>query len=98
MAATVAVIAARKREEIFTQFRESGAVSPSTALPLEELGLGNNPMLHMQTLKGSVVRTGRDRFYLDVQVVERQRRLRRRLVSFLLAILVVTVLILWLTA
>ena len=95
--AVVAVIAAKKREEIFQRFRKHGAVSPSTGLPLEELGLGKNPMFRMQALKGAVVKAGDDRYYLDEETVARQQRFRRVLVGALLAILIGTVLALWLT-
>ena len=97
MAATVAVIAAKKREEIFDRFRELGAVSGATAVSQEKLALGKNPMFRIQALKGAVVKTGDDKFYLDEETLARQQRFRRALVGSLLVVLIGIVLVLWLT-
>jgi len=92
VAAAVAVIAAKKREELFRRFRDHGAVSPSTARGLDELDLSPRPMFHLQVGKGAIIEVGGGRYYLDELVVARQTRWRRRV---LLVLAVAVVLLVW---
>jgi len=96
-AGMVAVIAARRREKIFMQFRQNGAISPATAMTLGELGLSGRSMFRMQVRKTAVVEVGDGRYYLDEETVERQQRRRQWLMLALLLIIVLMIVGTWLS-
>ncbi len=98
VAASVAAIAARKRQDLFERFRQRGAVSESTALTLDELELGKNPVFRMQLREGTVIPTAAGRYYLDQEVVARREYHRRILVTGLVGILILALLIFWIVA
>lgn len=87
MSATVAVIAARKRGEIFERLRLHGAVSPATARTLAGLELRDNATFRMQLREGTVIPIGAGRYFLDQEVVARRERHRRLLLSGLMWLL-----------
>ena len=95
-AATVAVIAAKKREKIFQRLRECGAFSTATAVTSEELGLPRRGMFRMQVRKGAVVEVDDGKFYIDEEAVERQQQRRRWVLLALAGLVVVGLLVAWL--
>ncbi len=95
-AATVAVIAAKKREEIFLRFRERAAVSAATALTPEELGLPQRGMFRMQVRKGAVVEVDGGKYYMDEEVVARQQQQRQWIILGLMGVLAIALLAVWL--
>ena len=97
VAATVAVIAAKKRAEIFRRFRERGALSAASALSLEELGLPQGGMFRMQVRRGAVAEVDGGKYYMDEEVVARQQQLRQWMILALMGILAVVLLVVWLS-
>lgn len=91
----VAVIAARKQEQIFCSFRQRAATSAPAALSLEDLGLSHGPMLRMQILKGAVLEVGAGRYYLDEAAVAGQQRRRQWVMLGLLVVIALMIFGVW---
>lgn len=84
-AAAAAVIIAKERE-IVEAFRDVGAVSPETALPLEQVGVDERIGFRRLRQHEVVREAGPDRYYLDEGVWTAVRNTRRRVVFVLLAV------------
>lgn len=95
VAGFMAVVVARRREEIFRRFREREAVSSVTARTPEELGLAEGRFFRLQVRKGALVESSPGRFHLDESAVARQARLRRWILAVLAALLVSAVVSRW---
>lgn len=97
VAASIAIIAAKQRQELLDRFRRRGAISASTALTLDELELEDNRMLRMQLREGTVVEGG-GRYHLDLEALEQREYSRGMLITSLMGILVLVLLIFWIVA
>lgn len=86
MGAAVAAVILRKEREIVEAFREVGAVSPETALPLDQVGVDER-IGFRRLREHEVVRdAGAGRYYLDEGVWTAVRATRRRVALVLLAV------------
>ena len=87
-AAVVAVIVAKERE-IVEAFRDVGAVSPETAVTLDQAGVEERVGFR-RLRQHEVIRegAGADRYYLDEGVWNAVRGTRRRVALVMLAIVV----------
>lgn len=87
-AAVVAVIVAKERE-IVDAFRDVGAVSPETAVTLDQAGVDERVGFR-RLRRHAVIREGAapDRYYLDEGVWNAVRGTRRRLAIVMLGIVV----------
>lgn len=93
----VLVIAVRLRV-IQRAFREAGAISPATAVPLRALRVSTRGLPMKVLLRhGVVVETGDGRHFLDLAAAERWRRRRRIVLPIVLGLLAAGLAIVYLT-
>ncbi len=93
--ALVAGIVAMKRRRIVRAFRNHGATSPETAMPLSEVGLSNKPLVRAMKRRRVIVDAGGDRFYLDNAREREVARTRRAFLVAVLVVVVVALLVFW---
>ena len=93
MGAAAAVLLAKERH-IVTAFERIGAVTPDRARTPDEVGADPQRLAWRRLRNRAIVREAGDgRYYLDVEVWEANRRLRRRMaVVFLIIALLVALL------
>ncbi|MFN2604224.1 MAG: hypothetical protein ABR582_15905 [Gemmatimonadaceae bacterium] len=86
-APAIAVVIRRKEREVVDDFRRAGAISPSTAKSLADVGLEDSwPVRRLQ--RRAVIREPEPGvMYLDEEVWQAVRRTRRRVAAVLLTIL-----------
>jgi hypothetical protein len=85
MGATVAVLLAKERH-IVDAFERIGAVTRERARTPDEVGVDAQRFAWRRLRDRAIVRDAGDgRYYLDVEVWEANRRLRRRMIVVLLA-------------
>ncbi len=88
-AAIAAVIVARERETV-DAFRDSGAISPDSALPLGQVGVDDDGLGFRRLHRHAVIREAAPgRYYLDDEVWAAVRNTRRRLMLTMLAIVAI---------
>ena len=81
------------------RLREAGAVSPETAVDLEQIGLRNSRVLQRLARREVVRLNPQGKYYLDVAAAEEFRKNRRRwALTALLIILAILVVILYFAA
>ncbi|RKY76376.1 hypothetical protein DRQ07_10430 [candidate division KSB1 bacterium] len=85
-----AVIIAKKSRQIINAFIKAGATSPADAKSFQEMGITDNLIFEIKKLEGVIVRTGQDRFYLDI---DRHRKVKRNALLIVFAVLVVVMVI-----
>jgi hypothetical protein len=76
----------RKEKKVVRRFREAGATSTSTAQPLEHVGVTKGLGLRRLRERAVIREAASNRYYLDEEVWEAVRRMRRRVVAILLVI------------
>ena len=74
----VPVIIASKTRKIFKLFEMSGATSPDRAKTLEEMGLRRQFIIRRLILRGVIVETSSDRYYLNQENRANYDTLRRK--------------------
>jgi hypothetical protein len=93
MGAAVAVLIAKERH-IVLAFERAGAVTPERSRTPEEIGVDANRLAWRRLRERAIVRdAGEGRFYLDVEVWEANRRLRRRMAIVLLIVVLLVALV-----
>lgn len=90
-AAVAAVIVARERE-IVEAFRDVGATTVATALPLDEVGVDENIGFRRLRMHEVVREAAPGRYYLDEGVWTAVRRTRHRVAGVLLVVVIVVAL------
>src|SRR5689334_6862381 len=86
MGAAAAVLLAKERH-IVTAFERAGAVTPDRARAPGELGVDEQRLAWRRLRDRAIVREAGDgRYYLDVEVWQANRRLRRRMAIVFLVI------------
>lgn len=88
MGATVAAVIAAKERAIVEAFRDAGATALVTAVPLEQLGVDENVGFRRLRRHEVIREAVPGRYYLDEDVWTAVRRTRLRLVTVLIAIVV----------
>ena len=87
-AGAVAAAAMRRREqEVIDDFRAAGAVSPSTAQPYSDVGIGQSRAIHRLRNRAVIREAAPGTFYLDEEVWDAVRRTRRRVATVFIGIL-----------
>lgn len=89
MGAVVAVIVVAKEREIVEAFRDVGATSVETALPLDQVGVDENIGFRRLRSHEVIREAAADRFYLDEGVWVAVRHTRRRVIGVLFTIVAV---------
>jgi len=84
-----AVIASKNRRKIIRAFRRAQATSAQSARSLAEIGLHESLVFRIQKSRGVVVETEPGRYYLDEEQEAKNKRLRRILLAFIMALAVV---------
>jgi hypothetical protein len=93
MGAAVAVLLAKERH-IVTAFERVGAVTPERARTPEDVGVDAQRLAWRRLRERAIVRDAGDgRYYLDVEVWEANRRLRRRMMLVFLALILLLALL-----
>jgi hypothetical protein len=93
MGAAVAVLLAKERH-IVTAFERVGAVTPERAHTPEDVGVDAQRLAWRRLRERAIVRDAGDgRYYLDVEVWEANRRLRRRMMLVFLALILLLALL-----
>ena len=93
MGAAAAVLLAKERH-IVTAFERIGAVTPDRARTPDEVGVDTQRLAWRRLRDRAIVREAGDgRYYLDVEVWEANRRLRRRMVVVFLVIAILVALL-----
>jgi hypothetical protein len=93
MGAAVAVLIAKERH-IVSAFERAGAVTPERSRTPEEVGVDDQRLAWRRLRDRAIIREAGDgRFYLDVEVWEANRRLRRRMAIVLLAVILLAALV-----
>ena len=93
MGAAAAVLLAKERH-IVTAFERIGAVTPDRARTPDEVGVDTQRLAWRRLRDRAIVREAGDgRYYLDVEVWEANRRLRRRMVIVFLVIAILVALL-----
>jgi hypothetical protein len=93
MGAAVAVLLAKERH-IVTAFERVGAVTPERARTPEDVGVDAQRIAWRRLRERAIVRDAGDgRYYLDVEVWEANRRLRRRMMLVFLALILLLALL-----
>jgi hypothetical protein len=93
MGAAVAVLIAKERH-IVSAFERAGAVTPERSRTPEEIGVDARRLAWRRLRERAIVRDAGDgRFYLDIEVWEANRRLRRRMAFVLLAVILLVSLV-----
>lgn len=88
MGATVAAVIAAKERAIVEAFRDAGATALVTAVPLEQLGVDENVGFRRLRRHEVIREAVPGRYYLDEDVWTAVRRTRLRIVTVLIAIVV----------
>jgi hypothetical protein len=86
-APAVAAILRRKEQEVVDDFRSAGAISPATARTYDAIGLGDSLAIKRLQNRAVIRQADPGRWYLDEEVWEAVRRMRRRFATVLLSIL-----------
>jgi hypothetical protein len=89
MGAAVAAIIVAKEREIVEAFRDVGATTVATALPLDEVGVDENVGFRRLRMHEVVRESAPGRYYLDEGVWTAVQRTRRRVGLTLAAIAVI---------
>jgi hypothetical protein len=93
MGAAVAVLLAKERH-IVTAFERVGAVTPERARTPEDVDVDAQRLAWRRLRERAIVRDAGDgRYYLDVEVWEANRRLRRRMMLVFLALILLLALL-----
>jgi hypothetical protein len=93
MGAAVAVLLAKERH-IVTACERVGAVTPERARTPEDVGVDAQRLAWRRLRERAIVRDAGDgRYYLDVEVWEANRRLRRRMMLVFLALILLLALL-----
>jgi hypothetical protein len=93
MGAAAAVLLAKERH-IVTAFERVGAVTPERARSPDELGVDAQRLAWRRLRDRAIVReTSGGKYYLDVEVWQANRRLRRRILLVLLAVAILVALL-----
>jgi actin-like ATPase involved in cell morphogenesis len=93
MGAAVAVLLAKERH-IVTAFERVGAVTQKRARTPEDVGVDAQRLAWRRLRERAIVRDAGDgRYYLDVEVWEANRRLRRRMMLVFLALILLLALL-----
>ncbi len=86
MGAAIAAVVIRKEREVVEEFRYVGALSASTALPLQELGIDEDIGFRRLRAHEVVREAAPGHFYLDEGVWAAVRRTRRRMIVVILLV------------
>jgi hypothetical protein len=90
-----AAVISKKRRQIIRAFRDAGATSPESSKTLEEAGLRAGMLVEIQKLRGVLVESSENRFFLDEERERQVTRFRRYLAASIAAVSVVLVLVAW---
>lgn len=86
---SAAAIIIRRQREIFHRFLDAEAITPQSAQTLEQVGVRPRWIFHRLAARGVVVEVAPDRWYLDVEVMERFKEHQTRKLMILTAVLLV---------
>jgi hypothetical protein len=87
--AAAAAAMRRKEQEVIDDFRAAGAISPETAQSYSDVGFTQSRAINRLRNRAVIREAEPGKFYLDEEVWAAVRRTRRRLLTVLIAILVV---------
>jgi hypothetical protein len=85
-AAAIAAVLRRKEQEVVDDFRAAGAISPATAQSYDALGLGDSLAIKRLQNRAVIREASPGRWYLDEEVWNAVRGMRRRFVMVLLSV------------
>lgn len=94
-APAIAAVILRKERELVDLFREAGAISPTTAKSLDEVGVDQAWPLGRLRRRAIVREVSPGRYYLDEEVWTAVRGMRRRTVFSILAMAAVIGFLVW---
>jgi hypothetical protein len=86
-APAIAAVLRRREQEVVDDFRAAGAISPATAQPYEALGLGDSLAIKRLRNRAVIREASPGRWYLDEEVWNAVRGMRRRFATVLLSII-----------
>ena len=97
-ASAVLAVIMKKEREIIEAFERAGATSPDSARPLDTMAIDADGLGMRRLRDRAVIREAAPgRYYLDVEVLQALRRLRRRLSVVVILGIVLPLLLLLLT-
>ena len=94
-APAVAAIILRKERELVHLFRSAGATSPAGARSLDEVGVVEAWPLSRLRRRAIVREAAPGRYYLDEEVWQAVRGMRRRMVAVILGVLLLVSFLAW---
>jgi hypothetical protein len=78
-----------KIRKIIERFKQHGALTPDSALPLDKIGVSKRLVLRRLIRHGVIIETAPDKYYLDEKnlfIYNRNRRTRARIILIILII------------
>lgn len=97
MGAAVAAIIVRREKNLVSHFRERGATSPATAQSLRDLLVDDGLILRRLRERAVIRETGSGLFFLDEMSWAARRRMRQRIVTLVLLVVIAVAVISYLT-
>lgn len=94
-APAVAAVIIRKERELVDSFRGAGAISPATARSLDGVGVTEGWPLSRLRRRAIVREAEPGRYYLDEEVWQAMRGVRKRIMLTVLAVVAITGLLVW---
>jgi hypothetical protein len=82
-----------KIRKIIGRFKQHGAVTPDSALPLEKIGVSKHFLLNRLISRGVIMEVSQDKYYLNEENLALFSRNRRTKAGIVLALMIIAILI-----
>jgi hypothetical protein len=98
MSSSVAAAIVARQNKAIRRFKEAGAVSPETAVELDQIGLRDSRVFRRMVDRDVFKTTVQGKYYMDVDAAEEYRKRRReRALTALLIVLAIAAVVIYLS-